>query len=204
MILAEQQNAGSLCWHVSGRGCRHRTGVPTAPGRGSVSSKIELYLPSPITDQSQGRKSSNSSLETPWMNFEACFAQRITAERAAGITSDAGPHIPAELCSCRGKSRYISGRRQHLWEGDPHQVGGPWGAETQSPFLQVCGCRFTHILCSPGSAGISGWQIWLFLNNSRDAASKPAAFPVHPVFCSRWHESMGASAGSAVGTWSEG
>lgn len=180
------------------RGSPPRRGEGLCPEGSSCTSRLPSQTPS------QGRKSSNSSLETPWMNFEACFAHRITAERAAGITWDAGPHIPAELCSCRDKSRHISGRCQHLWEGDPHRVGGPWGAETRSPVLQVRGCRFTLILCSLGCLGISGWQIWLFLHNSRDVASKPVAFPVHPVFCSCRHESMEVSARSAVGTWSEG
>lgn len=126
-------------------------------GRGSVSREVEPCLRSPVPDPSLERKSRGNSLETSWINLEACFAHNITAERAAGTTVDAGPHIPTGLCSCGDKSWHISGRCQQLWEGDHHRVGSPWGAETWSPFLRVCGCRLTRLLQLPGEH----WDFWL-------------------------------------------
>lgn len=102
-----------------------------------MSREVEPCLWPPVFRPIPRAKEQGSSLETPWINLEACFAHKITAERAAGTTLDAGPHILAELCSCGDKSWHISGRCQQLWEGDHHRVGSPWGAETWSPFLWV-------------------------------------------------------------------
>lgn len=102
-------------------------------GRGSASREVEPCLQSPTSDPSPGRKGRRSSLGTPWIHLEACFAHKITAERAAGTTLDAAPHIPAELCSCGDKSWHISGRCQQLWEGDHRRGGESLGCRDLEP-----------------------------------------------------------------------
>jgi len=97
------------------------------------------------------------------------ISQRSSA--AAGISPGASP----ERASSVGKETTIG-----------------WGVlgvlRPRVPSSGSAAAGFPTSCSSPGSTGMSGWQSWLFfLHASRDAASKIAAFPVDPTFCSRWH-----------------